>query len=125
MDVDALFASIDRMDPEGFAAFLTEGGTFHMGSYPPAVGRAAVAKFVRGFWTTVESSAHSGVRVYGQGEDRFVEGTVTYGLKNGRTVAVPFLNRFRMEGELIAEYLIYLDPTPVAEAMALSDVEAL
>lgn len=118
MDTNALFASIDRMDPEGFAAFLTEEGTFRMGSYPPVTGRASVAEFVRGFWTTVQTSAHSGIRVYDAEDARFVEGTVTYGLKNGKTVGVPFLNRFRMEGDLIAEYLIYLDPTPVAAAMA-------
>ena len=118
MDIDALFASIDRMDPEGFAAFLTEGGTFRMGSYPPVVGRPAVAAFVQGFWSALASSGHSDIRVYDAGDAKFVEGTVTYGLKNGKTVGVPFLNRFRMEGDLIAEYLIYLDPTPVVEAMA-------
>ena len=118
MDTDALFAAIDRQDPEGFAHFLTEGGLFRMGASPPVHGREATADFVRGFWEEVESSRHSGVVAYGFGDDLFLEGIVTYGLKNGREVSVPFLNRLLLENDLAAEYLIYLDPTPVLAAMA-------
>ena len=118
MDTAALFAAIDRMDAPAFAAFLTEGGTFRMGANPPVVGRPAVEAFVAAFWGALDSSRHTDLRSYATDDALFLEGTVTYGLKNGRDVAVPFLNRLRLEGHLAAEYLIYLDPTPVAAAMA-------
>ena len=118
MDITALFAAIDRKDAPGFAAFLTEDATFRMGSAPPVHGRAAVEAFVRGFFGTIEGSRHTDLRAVAAGDALFLEGTVDYCLPNGRSVAVPFLNRLRLEGGLAAEYLVYLDPTPVMAALA-------
>ncbi len=44
----------------------------------------------------------------------FVQGSVTYCLPDGRSVSIPFLNLFRLRGEKIAEYRVYVDPTPLA-----------
>ena len=118
MDTNALFAAIDRKDAAGFASFLTEDAVFRMGSNPPVRGRRAAQDFVAGFFLTIEGSRHTGLREYEAGDGLFLEGTVDYALPNGRSVAVPFLNRLRLEGGLAAEYLIYLDPAPVAAAMS-------
>ncbi len=118
MDVPALFAAIDRLDATAFASFIAEDGVFQMGSYLPVQGRPATESFVAGFFGTLCYTRHSGLRTYEAGENLFVEGRVAYGLPNGKEVEVPFLNRLRLEGGLAAEYLIYLDPTPVAAALA-------
>ncbi|MFO0001858.1 MAG: nuclear transport factor 2 family protein, partial [bacterium] len=41
---------IDSMDAEGFAALMTENGTFRFGNMPAVVGRANIAETVRNFW---------------------------------------------------------------------------
>lgn len=118
MDVNALFAAIDRMDAEAFASFIAENGTFRMGSYPAVVGQPATAQFVDGFFKTLDHVRHVVSRIYETGDNLFIEGEVTYGLLNGKEVTVPFLNRLKLAGDQAAEYLIFLDPSPVAAALA-------
>lgn len=118
MDVKGLFAAIDRMDAKAFASYLAPDGVFRMGSYPPVRGQAAAETFVEGFFKTLHHVRHEVTSTYEADGQTFLEGTVTYGLPNGKEVSVPFLNRLRLEGDRATEYLIYLDPTPVVAALA-------
>lgn len=116
--IDDLFAAIDRRDADAFAAFLTEDGRFRWGSRPVVEGRQAVRDFVAGFFADFEALSHrlTGTWDVPQRDALFVEGEVTYTLPGGARVSVPFLNRFRLDGDRVAEYLIYADPTPLTEA---------
>jgi hypothetical protein len=118
MDLCALFNAIDRRDAAGFASFIAEGGTFRMGSYPATTGPAEAETFVGGFFESLDHVNHVVERTYETDGQLFIEGKVTYGLLNGQEVTVPFLNRLRVDGAKAAEYLIYLDPTPVTRALA-------
>jgi uncharacterized protein (TIGR02246 family) len=48
-----LFAAIDSMDAEAFAAFFTDDGMFRYGSQPPVQGRDAVRDYVAGFFSSI------------------------------------------------------------------------
>lgn len=111
-----LFQAIDRMDAEAFVSFLTEDAVFVYGSQDPVEGREAVRAHVSGFFATLERLAHTIENewaVEGAGV-AFVQGSVTYGLPDKRSVSLPFLNLFRLRDDKIAEYRIYVDPTPLA-----------
>ncbi|RYG24971.1 nuclear transport factor 2 family protein [bacterium] len=118
MDVAGLFAAIDARDAEAFGSYIAEGGIFRMGSYPPVQGPTEATEFVRGFFAGLDHVRHEILQTYEASGQLFIEGNVTYGLKNGKEVMVPFLNRLLVRGDKAEQYMIYLDPTPVAAAMA-------
>jgi ketosteroid isomerase-like protein len=112
--VSDLLASIDAMDADRFVSFLTDDAVFRYGSNPPTEGRPAVREYVAGFFTMFKALRHTALGVWAHPDAVFVQGEVEYTRHDGSAVAVPFLNCFKMQGDKIREYLIYIDPTPLA-----------
>lgn len=111
----SLFDAIDAMDVERFAEHLTSDVRFAYGSREPVEGRPAVMESVTAFFGAFGAIRHEVERVLDCGPDHVVvEGRVTYGTHDGRSVTVPFANVFSMAGEAIRDYRIYVDPTPLA-----------
>lgn len=108
-----LFAAIDASDARRFASYLSPDGVFRFANAPPVHGRAAIEAAVAGFFATIRSSRHQLQRVWQDAGSYAVQGTVTYTRLDGRELTVPFVDVFVMRGELIAEYLIYIDITPL------------
>lgn len=113
INLDKLFASIDRMDTESFVSFLTEDCTFRFGSAPEAVGRDAIAAAVGGFFASISGLSHSIERVVNTDECIAVEGSVTYTRHDGSEIALPFCDIFEAESGLISVYRIYMDIAPL------------
>ena len=112
-----LFASIDRMDADAFAGFLTEDGSFTFGNQPPARGRAAVRDAVGGFFASIAGLKHRIDRVWRDENSVVCHGEVTYERMNGDTVTLPFADVFYMQDGLISDYRIFMDVAPLyAEA---------
>ncbi len=104
---------IDSMNPQAFANLMTEDGTFRFGNMPPFVGRKAIADCVEQFWSMIKGSEHQVVN-YWEGDNSVVwQGSVLYTRKDDRKVPVNFTNIFYMDGDLIREYLIYIDNSPL------------
>ena len=110
---EGLFATVDNMDSGGFVSYLTEDASFVMGSQPAVKGREAIAASTSGFFGTLKGIGHNLIRTWVSGDTRICQGEVTYDLSDGRSVTMPFVNVFVMEGDLIQEYLVYVDPTPM------------
>ncbi len=108
-----LFADIDRMDAQAFAAWLAEDGEFRFGSQPPAVGRAAVEDAVRQFFGMVAGLSHELLKEWNAPGSVVVEGQVTYSRKDGSQVTLPFVDVLDMVGRKVGSYKIYLDPAPL------------
>ncbi len=104
---------IDSMDPDAFANLMTPEGSFRFGNMPPVIGRAAIAETVRNFWSMIKGSEHEVVNFW-EGNGTVVwQGAVLYTRKDDRKVPVNFCNVFYMDGELIKDYLIYIDNGPL------------
>lgn len=114
--ITRLFDAIDRMDPDALAAFLTEDASFRFGSAAAVSGRAAAREAVAGFFTTIKGLSHRIIEVWEQGDTVICEGEATYARHSGEDLTLPFLNVFRMQGDLIADYRIYIDPSPLFAA---------
>ena len=121
--INNLFAAIDGKDAAAFAAFLAEDVHFRYGSQEPVLGKAAVRAAAEGIFEMFAALSHEIAEAWIADAAVFCEGQVTYTLPDGRTVTLPFLNVFRMTGAggpapdekpLIADYRIYIDPTPLA-----------
>lgn len=111
----SLFAAIDRMDAEGFISHLTFDARFVYGSRPAVEGRDPIVSTVRAFFAAFDSIEHVVDRELACGPDvAVVEGFVTYRKADGSAVTVPFANVFGLEGDLIRDYRVYVDPSPLA-----------
>ncbi len=104
---------IDAMDPEGFANLITENGSFRFGNMPPILGRPAIAEAVRQFWSMIKGSKHKVVNYWETPTSIVWQGEVMYTRKDDRKVPVNFCNVFYMNGDLIQDYLIYIDNSPL------------
>ena len=112
-DVGGLFAAIDANDAASFVAYLTEDAAFRFGSAPPVHGREAIREAVEGFFATIAGCRHTIRNSLRDGATLVCEGEVTYRRHDDSEISVPFADIFEYEGDLIAEYKIYIDISPL------------
>jgi ketosteroid isomerase-like protein len=111
--IDSLFASIDSGNSEAFVEFLTEDASFRFGSAPALLGRAEIAVGVAAFFKTIAACKHQVARVIVDADTLVCEGEVTYTRHDDSKLTLPFLNVFELTGELINDYKIYIDVSPL------------
>ncbi len=111
--LNALFAAIDDKDADGFVSHLTEDASFRFGSAPAAVGRDAIRDGVSAFFESIAGLSHRVDRIVAQGATLITEGLVTYDRHDGRSVEIPFVDVFEVDGQLIDDYRIYIDIGPL------------
>jgi ribosome-associated toxin RatA of RatAB toxin-antitoxin module len=108
-----LFESIDGKNTPRFLSFLTVDAQFRFANNPPAIGAAAIGAAVDGFLASIRASRHEIHNVWATTGHVICQGTVTYTRHDGSSLALPFVNVFAMSGNLIQDYLIYIDATPL------------
>jgi ketosteroid isomerase-like protein len=113
--ISQLFEAIDAKDADAFASFLTETAVFRYGSQQAVQGKEAIRGYVSAFFGSVEALRHQVIDTWEREDSMVCQGVVTYTRGDGRDVSVPFTNILRFEGDLIRDYLVYVDPTPLAE----------
>lgn len=112
--IPELFAAIDRMDAEAFAAYIEPTGTFTFGNWPASQGTTAIVAAVGGFFQSIASLSHTLTNVWEVPDWVLVRGEVTYTRKDGSTITLPFFDAFRMAPSgKVADYLIYMDVGPL------------
>lgn len=119
----AVFAAIDRMRADEFAAYFAERARFRFGNAPPVIGRDAVEAAVRGFFSTLAGLRHeiSGIWTgsWDGGEVTSVEALVTYTRLDGSTtMPIPATSTLRWGDGSIQDYRIYADISPLFETGA-------
>lgn len=116
LDIEELFASIDRMDTEGFLGFITPDGRFRFGSAPAVQGHAAIGEAVGGFFSSIAALKHELHRIVTDDGVAIVEGVVNYTRHDGSEIPLPFADVFEVEGDLVSDYRIYMDIGPLFAA---------
>ena len=111
-----LFAAIDAKDPEAFVGYLTGDASFRFGSAPAVQGRDAICAAVGAFFDTIAGLSHVVNKTLVDGATMVCEGEVTYTRLDGSSVTLPFTDVFEYDGDLIAEYKIYMDVSPLYAA---------
>ncbi|MEW6365122.1 MAG: nuclear transport factor 2 family protein [Acidobacteriota bacterium] len=104
-----LFQSVDQGQVDDFLTFLSQDVLFRFGNAPPVQGRTEVGNAVRGFLGSIKALHHDLVEVWMQPSAVTCHGTVTYTRHDATTLTVPFATIFKLSGEEIREYLIYVD----------------
>jgi ketosteroid isomerase-like protein len=108
-DIFRLFKAIDAFDTETFLSFLSDGAVFRFGNMPPVAGKDNIRPFLEGFFQSIKAIRHDQVEVWEQDDVKLMNGRVTYTRHDGSRLTVYFANTFKMEGDRIGEYLIFVD----------------
>jgi ketosteroid isomerase-like protein len=112
-DTGDMFAAIDAQDGAAFVAYLTEDAIFRFGSAPPVQGRSSIQAAVEGFFATIAGCKHTIFNSLRQDDTVVCEGEVAYQRHDGREVILPFTDVFEYSGDLISQYKIYIDVSPL------------
>jgi ketosteroid isomerase-like protein len=112
-DVAAIFADIDAFDPDKFVAHLTPDAKFRFANADPVTGRDAVREAVAGFFSSIDGLTHHILTVYESGETVIAQIDVEYRRKDGKSVTVPNADILIFDGDLVRDWQIYIDVTPV------------
>lgn len=107
--IDPLFCSVDESDVDTFLSFLTDEACFRFANAPTLKGKPAIRDMLEGFFASLKGLSHQLTDTWQQGDAVICHGIVTYKRHDDTTLTVPFANIFRLKGDLIDEYLIYVD----------------
>ena len=111
--VKNLFQASDNKDTQTFAGFLAEHATFRFGNAPIVTGRANIAAVVDDFFNNIKALSHTVAETWRTPTGVICQGTVTYTRFDDTTLTIPFCNIFKVNEDLIEEYLIYADVSPL------------
>ena len=112
--VREVFQAVDAKDAARFATHLTPDAIFRYANAPKVTGPDAIREAVAQFFDAVQALRHDLLAVWTQDDMVFCKGEVSYVRHDGsKAGAFPFFNLFRMRSDKIAEYLIYVDITPL------------
>jgi ketosteroid isomerase-like protein len=109
----AVFADVDRMDAKAFASYLAEDCVLRFANADEVVGRDAIEEAIAGFFGTIKGISHQVIEHWDVDDTTIVRSEATYTRKDDREVTVPAVTTWRRGGELIDEYRIYVDLSPV------------
>jgi SnoaL-like domain len=108
-----LYASIDAMRLDEFAAGLAPDVEVVVGNSPAMHGRQAAKQGIGHFFSTIDGIKHHLVNVAESDGRTFLEANVEYLRKDGKTVTIPAVTVLERDGDLVKSLRIYFDVAPV------------
>jgi hypothetical protein len=115
--IEELFNCIDTMDADKFVTYLTGDAIFRFGNAPVVSGKKAIRDAVFEFFKSIKSIGHRCINLWEIKPHVVYEGIVKYTRHDGNIVELNFVNVFKMNGDLIKDYFIYIDITPLYAPM--------
>jgi ketosteroid isomerase-like protein len=122
MDV---FATMDSGDLDAMVEHMTDDVTTQFGNNAEICGKAAFRALFNQVGQAISGMHHDVVDLWHAVEDFdvwVVQLSVSYRLLDGATVTLPCCNVFRMRGDLVCEYRVYMDIGPVVDGAAAQGV---
>jgi ketosteroid isomerase-like protein len=113
VDTPKLIADIDSMDAQAFASNLSENCVLRYANNEEVTGRDAIEAAIAGFYGTIKGLRHEPRNEWTVGDTTILQFDVTYTRHDGGQVTVPAVSIVRTDGELVDDYRIYVDLTPV------------
>lgn len=104
-----LFENIDKMDTDGFVSVLTDDAIFKFGNAEAVIGKPAIGEAIAGFFSSIKAISHEILDTWELPGTVICRGNVTYTRHDSSQLTVPFANIFKIENDMVKEYLIYAD----------------
>ncbi len=112
--VREVFQAVDAKDAARFVSYLTPDAVFRYANNPLVTGREGIQEAVAQFFQAVKSLRHVVSDTWAVNETVFCKGEVSYVRHDGSNAGpFPFFNLFKLRADRIAEYLIYVDISPL------------
>ena len=111
--LESIGKSIDSLSADKFVEFLTDDCIFRFGNQPDVKGKIQTRNYVAGFFKMIGGSEHKVIDFWTREDSVVWQGEVLYTRLDGKKVTVQFANIFKMDGNLIKDYIIYIDNTPL------------
>ena len=108
-----LYADIDAMRLDAFAAGLAPDVKVVVGNNAPMNGRQAAKDGIGYFFSTIDGIKHHMLNVAEADGLTFLEANVDYLRKDGKTVTVPSVTILERDKHLVKSLRIFVDVTPV------------
>jgi ketosteroid isomerase-like protein len=83
------------------------------GNMPALVGRAAVEKGTADFFKAIRGLRHEFVKTWEKDDTAVLEFRATYFRHDGKTVTIPAVTIFRLQGNRVKDGRVFYDPTPI------------
>ena len=115
MDV---FATMDAGDVDAMVAHMTDDVSTQFGNQPEVFGKTAFRELFKQVGQVIKGLRHEVLDLWHAVEDFdiwLVRLDVSYQLLDGSTVTLPCCNVFRMRGDHICDYRVYMDIGPVLD----------
>ena len=111
---DGMFAVVDRLDADAFAAYYAEDAVLRFGNAEPVHGRDAIRQTYADFFATLDGLRHDMQHYHHTDDTHLAEALVTYTRQDGSLVTVPAMSVFHTRPDgLIDSYRIYVDLAPL------------
>ncbi len=111
--VRCIFTAADQMRLDDWAAYFQEDAYFRFGNAAPLIGRDAIRAAMAQFFSTIQAMHHEFVGMYEQGNVVIAEAEVTFTRLNHSRVQIPATTIFRMQDDLVQDFRLYMDSTPL------------
>jgi limonene-1,2-epoxide hydrolase len=93
---------------------FTENSYYRFGNAPPAVGREAISQLTKSSHFAQIIGLSFDIRaIWEQNNIVICEMEISYTRTDGRILTLPFTDIFHIEGNLVREMRIYIDPSPL------------
>lgn len=113
--IEKVFQAVDAADAVALTNFITPNGTFRFSNFPAIIGHEHILPFLEGFFSSIKGIKHSELEIFEVGDVIITNGVVTYTRHNNTLYSCNFSNTFKMKGELIDQYLIFVDNSKLYE----------
>jgi limonene-1,2-epoxide hydrolase len=107
--VDSLSEALDNKQLNRVLAFLTDDCVFVAGNGEPVRGKGNIKIVFEEFFQAIKSTAHIVTDMFESDDSLVNRGDVTYTRLDNSVLTVNFCDVFKMRGDLIKEYYIYID----------------
>jgi ketosteroid isomerase-like protein len=114
--IRALFGAMDRADIRTVSSYLRDDVVVILSNQEPIRGAGAFAELYEQVAGTLAGLRHELHDVWSAAEDPaiwIVRMTVHYSRLDGTTVSLPCCNVFRFAKDLVSDYQVFMDMTPV------------
>ncbi len=112
-NVENVFKVADQMNAAAFSELLTTDVKFRFSNEDPVTGMEAVVSGLNDLFSKINGLRHEIKGVYVQGEGYAVEATASYTMKDGKKISLPVVSILKYRGDMIEDYRIYMDISPV------------
>jgi hypothetical protein len=107
--IPEMYRRVDAMNTAGFVNLFTQDGSFRWANMPPVVGKQNITAFLTAFFQSIKAISHTDLEYWDVQGIKFATGYVNYTRHNGTILKVPFSVILKFKGELINEFLIFVD----------------